>query len=209
MAFFMAATTDCDVLVNTIFPAIGYTNAAITTLNCCTAASVWGTVPFFNCTATSQISHMVMKQQSLSGTIPTEFSQLSALQYVGLQDNPSLKGSIDEFTGLTSLWHLWAFNTAISGPIPPTIGGMKALTDLDLSNTQLTSSIPPEIGRIPYLSKLRLANTGISGNATAELANMAYLQVLDLSGTQLSGSLPESFDKIPVRSMYACINLDI
>ena len=42
----------------------------------------------------------------------------------------------------------------LSGPIPPEIGQLTALTRLVLSGNELSDSIPPEIGELTNLSEL-------------------------------------------------------
>ena len=50
----------------------------------------------------------------------------------------------------------WNEGPGLSGPIPPEIGNLTMLYDLDLSRNDLTGGIPPEIGNLPQLENLRI-----------------------------------------------------
>ena len=76
----------------------------------------------------------------------------------------------------------------LAGAIPPELGGLAALTTLDLSGNYL-AAIPPELGGLAALTTLDL-----SGNRLAvtppELGGLTALTTLDLSDNQLKGRIP-------------------
>jgi hypothetical protein len=77
-----------------------------------------------------QVSSIGIDTNNLTGTIPTEISNLSNLNYLNLSINQ------------------------LSGNIPPGFGNLSSLTELHLSYNQLTSSIPPELGNLVNLTML-------------------------------------------------------
>ena len=79
----------------------------------------------------------------------------------------------------------------LSGILPPELGNLTFLTDLNLMMNELYGSIPPELGRLTNLNTLFLsANYSISGKIPPEIGNLASLTYLDLSQNQLTGGLP-------------------
>jgi Leucine-rich repeat (LRR) protein len=188
---------DCDYLVTSLFPAIGYTSPVLTSTNCCNGTTPFGTAPFVNCTLNQQISYLVMGGMNLNGQIPSDLSKLGALQHVDFMNNPNAKGTLDTFTSLTNLQDLYTFTkyswlsrTSITGPIPSSISQMTSLMDLSLSGAKISGSIPKEIGQLTNLRNLDLRNTAIDGQVPAEIAQLKNLVNLRLSNTKISGSLP-------------------
>ena len=69
------------------------------------------------------------------------------------------------------------------------------VTGLELSGAGLIGEIPPELGDLDLLRNLDLGQNQLSGEIPRELGNLASLQYLILSNNQLSGEIPpEVFD---------------
>ncbi|MFO7681211.1 MAG: leucine-rich repeat domain-containing protein [Chloroflexota bacterium] len=83
-------------------------------------------------------------------------------------------------------------NNAITGSIPPEIGRLANLVQLDLSVNQLSGVLPAALGDLAALQWLMLPHNQISGPIPSELGQLAALHTLDLSHNQLSGVIPES-----------------
>ena len=85
-------------------------------------------------------------------------------------------------------------DNGLSGTIPPELGDLVHLRELDLSNNGLTGTIPPELGKLFRLELLDLSGNRLSGPVPAELGNLFALESLQLqNNADLSGSLPPSF----------------
>ncbi|WP_419943585.1 leucine-rich repeat domain-containing protein [Candidatus Palauibacter sp.] len=69
--------------------------------------------------------------------------------------------------------------------MPPELGNLPNLVDLDLSWNQLTGSIPPALGSLSALSVLRLDYNGLTGPSPSELGNPASLRYLSLAGNEV------------------------
>ena len=78
----------------------------------------------------------------------------------------------------------------LSGVIPPELGKLSALRELDLSQANLTGGIPPELGRLSLLEVLNLRGSALDGPIPATLGNLSNLRVLDLRSAGISGSIP-------------------
>ncbi len=73
--------------------------------------------------------------------------------------------------------------------LPPEIGDLTDLTDLDLGFNQLVM-FPPELGRLENLTRLSLAGNQLSG-LSPEIGRLRNLRVLDLRGNRLTRLPPE------------------
>jgi Leucine-rich repeat (LRR) protein len=73
--------------------------------------------------------------------------------------------------------------------LPPEIGNLVNLRDLDLSHNNL-SSLPPEIGNLSSLVQLKLPNNQLSA-LPAEIGNLSILRLLYLFDNQLTILPPE------------------
>ena len=78
----------------------------------------------------------------------------------------------------------------LSGTIPPELGVLTNLTNLDLKKNNLTGPIPAELGGLSSLSDLLLFGNELSGAIPTELGDLASLTILDLADNRLSGSIP-------------------
>ena len=106
-------------------------------------------------------------------------------------DENQLTGSIPpELGNLTNLVELDLSTNQLTGSIPPELGNLTNLVQLDLSTNQLTGSIPPELGNLNNLSSLHLASNQLTGSIPPELGNLTKLSYLELQNNQLTGSIP-------------------
>ena len=87
-------------------------------------------------------------------------------------------------------------NNNLEGRLPPEMGDIATLIELDLSNNHLKGPIPDKIGLLVNLESLNLeGNFEISGEIPPEVGNLKNLEELILSsasagGSLLSGELP-------------------
>ena len=106
-----------------------------------------------------RVWNVQLHRNGLSGTIPAEISNLTAVVALSLDDND------------------------LAGAIPPEIGNLAAMEWLSLNGNNLTGSIPPEIGNLAALAGraegrptlgshylLRLGDNDLSGLIPPELA---------------------------------------
>ena len=104
----------------------------------------------------------------------------------------NLSGPIPpELWSLTALTHLDLENwrSLLTGSIPPEVGNLKDLTYLNLINNWLTGPIPVELSSLS-LERLRLRGNRLTGPIPTELGNLASLTELGLGGNDLSGTIP-------------------
>ncbi|KAG5549941.1 hypothetical protein RHGRI_015041 [Rhododendron griersonianum] len=85
-----------------------------------------------------------------------------------------------------------SYNKGLTGPIPPSIGNLKKLTNLILIGSGFSGPIPGTIGSLQQLVMLSLNSNSFSGPIPAQLGNLSNLYWLDLADNKLSGAIPVS-----------------
>ena len=136
------------------------------------------------------LTNLYLHYNQLSGAIPPQIGNLTALKYLNLYYN-QLSGAIPpEIGNLTALISLNLHYNQLSGAIPPEIGNLTALQDLYLYSNQLSGAIPPEIGNLTALTSLYLSSNQLSGAIPPQIGNLTALQYLYLSSNRLSGAIP-------------------
>ena len=139
---------------------------------------------------------------SLGGDIPPELGRLSRLRVLDLRGT-NVGGSIPPELGqLTNLEELLLDGTYLSGPIPPDLGRLANLRHLDLSSTHLSGGIPPELGGLTQARFVRITgqrsdlDASLGGSIPPELGRLAKLEFLDLSHSGLTGGLPPELGQL-------------
>jgi hypothetical protein len=139
------------------------------------------------------VSHIFLGTNHLTGSIPPELGNLTALEGLYLDWN-QLTGSIPpELGNLTALQILVLAGNQLTGSIPPELGNLTALTALSLCDNQLTGTVPPELGNLTALQYLALYSNQLTGSLPSELGNLTALLWLTLEGNPLTGGIPLSF----------------
>ena len=87
---------------------------------------------------------------------------------------------------------LWLHGLGLTGEIPPELGSLTNLYQLNLSSNQLAGEIPPELGSLPNLRILHLSNNRLSGEIPPELGNLPSMYEFSvIQGNDLSGCVPD------------------
>lgn len=133
----------------------------------------------------------------LSGPIPSQLTQATALQVIRLYSN-MITGEIPPgLFGIQSL-QIIDFNTnSINGTLPSRIS-MASLTQLSLYANQIGSAFPEDFDT-PMLQLLEVSSNMFSGVLPEGLSNSPNLTDLVVSRNMLSGTFPSSYSK--------CVNL--
>ena len=138
----------------------------------------------------NRVTELLLGNNQLSGTLPTQITTLSELQVLSLYDN-ALRGPIPaKIDFLTNLRAVILNKNTLSGSIPSQIGSLPNLTTLNLSKNQLSGSIPATIGNLPSLKGCHLRYNQLSGNIPREVGQLSNLISLNLGHNQLTGGIP-------------------
>jgi Leucine-rich repeat (LRR) protein len=117
--------------------------------------------------------------------LPEALAGLRSLLFLDLSGNPMHGAELPSWLGdLAVLQGLALADDGLAGPVPPAIGGLGALSTLDLRGNALTA-LPAEIGSLHALSELRLDRNRLPA-LPAEVAGLEDLTVLTASENELA-----------------------
>ncbi|TVU42698.1 hypothetical protein EJB05_09118, partial [Eragrostis curvula] len=125
------------------------------------------------------------------------FTNCTRLQLLDLNSNilgGVLPGYVANFSRKIE-WLSMAGNH-ISGVIPPGIGKLVNLVDLQFAGNNMQGVIPDDIGRLQNLKVLLLQENRLSGQIPSSLGNFTRMLTLALSYNQLDGSIPRSLGNL-------------
>ncbi len=138
----------------------------------------------------SRVTEIRLPEKGLTGAIPKELANLTALKVLRLGDN-QLTGSIpSELASLTNLADLRLYSNRLSGGIPTELGSLSNLVALHLDDNQLTGSIPTELGSLSNLRDLFLGKNQLTGGIPTQLGSLSNLRFMNLDDNQLTGGIP-------------------
>ena len=142
------------------------------------------------------VTEIDLSFNSMTGRIPIQFWDLTAMKVILMYYNYGLSGIIPaEVSQLTDLRRILIYSTSLEGSIPPALGSLDSLWQIVLSSNSLTGPIPPELGQLTKLQALGLGNNGLTGQIPPELGNTS-LTGLDLGSNGLSGSIPPELSQL-------------
>ena len=118
------------------------------------------------------------------------------------QRNWTTAGSIRDWQGVSTnssgfVTGLVLSDNNLSGTLPPEIGNLTHLRQLDLDDNELTGPIPPELGDLPQLRRLILGANELTGTIPPELGRLSQLTMLDLGRNSLRGTIPSELGSLP------------
>lgn len=132
-----------------------------------------------------------LSANGLSGEIPPELGNLTALKKLHIGYNTLNQDIPDAISKLTNLEELSLSNGGFTGVIPQWMGTLSKLNVLYLQNNNLAGTIPGNIKDLKDLSMLYLNNNCLTGTVPANWEKPSGLVSLTLSGNELQGSIPE------------------
>ncbi|KAK7318142.1 hypothetical protein RJT34_02840 [Clitoria ternatea] len=134
------------------------------------------------------------------GTIPPNtISRLSGLQTLSLRSNVITGSFPSDFSNLKNLSFLYLQFNNLSGPLPD-FSAWNNLTVVNLSNNHFNGTIPFSLSNLTQLAGLNLANNSLSGEIPD--LKLPRLQVLNLSHNNLHGSVPQSLLRFPESAFF-------
>ena len=165
--------------------------------------------------------------KDLTGTIPADLADLTALSIIYLYKN-RLKGSLpsslhrlsdslsdvqiayNDLTGTLAtefgLLHKLkildvAFNS-FGGPIPTEVGLMTELAIFWASHNSLTGVLPTSLGMLSNLVSLNISHNQFFSKVPSELGQLDNLHEINLTENLFSGTIPERICSIPNLSSF-------
>ncbi|MBN2390863.1 MAG: leucine-rich repeat domain-containing protein [Anaerolineae bacterium] len=147
---------------------------------------------------TGHVTQLSLLSNNLSGALPPEIGNLTALERLYLWDNvvSALPPEIGNLTALTWL----SLENNILSTLPPEIGDLTAVENLFLDDNALTA-LPPEIGNLPAIRSLSLAGNVLT-TLPAEIGNLTTLTELYLGKNTLTTLPPEIGHLTGLHALY-------
>ncbi|KAJ7981865.1 putative Kinase [Quillaja saponaria] len=147
-----------------------------------------------NCTfANSTVCHVVsimLKAQSLPGTLPPELIRLPYLQEIDLSRN-YLNGTIPREWGSLNLVNISFLGNRISGSIPSALANITTLKSLSMEYNQLSGNLPQELGNLPQLERVLISSNNFTGEIPATFAKLTTLKDFRIADNHFSGKIPD------------------
>uniref|UniRef100_A0A3Q7H5R4 Leucine-rich repeat-containing N-terminal plant-type domain-containing protein n=1 Tax=Solanum lycopersicum TaxID=4081 RepID=A0A3Q7H5R4_SOLLC len=198
-----SASTDCE--SNGYFP-YPKTLSWNRTTDCCT----WDGVTCDK--VTGRITHLDLSCSQLHGTIDSNSTlfQLSHLQNLNLAYNDFSPSQISsKFGWFPSLTHLNLSRSGFSGTVPLQVSYLSKLISLDLSaGCYFSGIIPPTIGDLTELTNLQLFSNNFNGQLPSTILNLVQLVEFDISSNNLTGNIPDIFGNFTkLKSLSLSYNL--
>uniref|UniRef100_A0ACD5TC96 Uncharacterized protein n=1 Tax=Avena sativa TaxID=4498 RepID=A0ACD5TC96_AVESA len=181
-----------------------------------------GLIPNFSFDGMPTLSHIDIRNNSLSGPVPSGIGSLLMLQVLSLKYN-QLSGPVpptifnmsrivvlslgynDNLTGYISsntsfslpmLQNLNLNNNKFKGPIPLGLAASLRLQKLFLAGNLFVDVVPAWLAKLSQLTVISLASNDLVGPIPVVLGNLTMLNMLDLAFSNLSGEIPVELGKL-------------
>ncbi|KAI3460100.1 hypothetical protein Pfo_016763 [Paulownia fortunei] len=143
-----------------------------------------------------------------SGDFPLSITNLTNLEVLNFNENVefNLWQLPENISRLTKLKTMVLTTCTLRGEIPPSVGNMTSLIDLELSGNYLVGRVPKELGLLKNLQHLELYYNQLEGDIPEELGNLTELRDLDMSVNKFSGRIPESICRLPKIVVFQLYN---
>jgi Leucine-rich repeat (LRR) protein len=175
----------------------------------------WYGIQCFN----HSVTGILLKNNGLSNSPPTELFQLSNLRNLNFDGNSvdfSFSGisqvtnleSLDlSQTDLTSLLDIQELSSTtirqlllpsnlLQGTIPQALFTLSTLEELDISDNRFQRLLPSQVKQLTLLSSLRCFGNSLTGQIPSTIGSLTALTELSCSENQFSGTLPVQLDQL-------------
>ncbi|PON32513.1 Serine/threonine protein kinase [Parasponia andersonii] len=134
-----------------------------------------------------------LRSNNLTGKIPPSLANISSLERFFVGDNKLVGTVPDELGKLKSLVVLSIWINNMSGTIPLSVYNISSLTTFSVTQNQFEGTFPPDIGlKLPHLRYFYASNNNFSGVIMESFLNASQLQEIDISGNNFVGQVPAS-----------------
>ena len=162
----------------------------------------------------SQLTHLEMESNYLTGSVPTALGQIENLYYIYLRRNLLTIDLADMLSSTTTtttttpalpysnLFSLWLDDNLVKGSMPTQMGTLTGLASLSITNTTLEGTLPTELGNCLLLQRVWLYSNQLTGTIPSQLAALTKLEVLEVYDNLLQGDMPPGVCSIVDAATY-------
>ncbi|MFS7920654.1 putative protein kinase RLK-Pelle-LRR-XI-1 family [Helianthus anomalus] len=169
-----------------------------------------GTLAFDSLCAIKSLEKLSLGANTLSGTISTQLSNCTSMQYLDLGMN-FFTGVVPDLSQLSQLKFLSLNLSGFTGRFPwESLRNLTRLSFLSLGDNPFDKTpFPLEILNLQYLSSLYLTNCTIEGRIPEAIGNLSLLESLQLSDNYLVGEIPVGVTKLKNLQMLELYNNEL
>lgn len=153
----------------------------------------------------NKVTQIQVQGVGLSGPLPQNFNQLTALVNLGLQKN-NFTGALPSFSGLSNLQYAFLDYNEFDTIPADFFNGLSSLQVLALDNNNLNSSsgwmFPAQLQDSAQLTNLSCMYCNLVGPLPSFLGNFSSLSNLKLSMNNLSGEIPDTFSRMNLQTLW-------
>jgi Leucine-rich repeat (LRR) protein len=133
----------------------------------------------------------------MGGDLPSEFSQLTSMEKLLLDDNAFSGDITDVFNGMTAMEYLFIEDNDFEATLDETfLADLKNLTQLDVSDNNMQGSVPAhlfDVSAHPRMQLLDLHGNGLSGDLPDVTATNEFILFVALHDNAITGNVPTSW----------------
>ncbi|MCP3936626.1 MAG: hypothetical protein GY708_14765, partial [Actinomycetia bacterium] len=141
------------------------------------------------------VTNVALPDNTLTGTIPADLSDLSDLVELDLSRN-RLSGTIPDVSAIATLEVLRLQDNELGGVVPGDLDLLPSLRIVDLDTNWLSGGVPVDLTSSTSIEYLDLSHNDLGGTIPATLGSMTALVTLDLQGNELTGGIPASIGSL-------------
>lgn len=154
-----------------------------------------------NCNGTEHVIELFLPNNNLTGTLPSNLSQLLWLQNLSLGSN-AITGGLSAIEGLVSIMNFDFSHNLISDTLP-SFDRLCELQMFDFYSNRLYGTIPDSIGNSTNLWYLNLGNNLITGTLPDSMKNVKLVNLFLQNNIGLGGNIQYFFQEM--RSFHTLI----
>ncbi|EOX99030.1 Leucine-rich repeat (LRR) family protein [Theobroma cacao] len=144
----------------------------------------------------TRLTQLVLEDNSLEGNIPSGLGRLYLVQTLSLAGN-RFRGPVPPSLGnLRNLVLINFGRNSLTGPIPSSFKSLLRLQSFDLSFNLLSGFIPEFVGQFRNITYIDLSNNHLSGHLPISMFSLVTLSDLSLSHNQLTGIIPDQIGNL-------------
>mmetsp|Transcript_52541 Transcript_52541/g.104432 ORF Transcript_52541/g.104432 Transcript_52541/m.104432 type:complete len:412 (-) Transcript_52541:440-1675(-) len=166
-------------------------------------------IAMLNANGVGALSELTLAQNSLSGVLPSELGLHAPSMLMLDMTANHLSGSVpEEIAELTALQVLYLRSNSLSGTLPSSLGALlpnalsRPMRYLELQeNRMLSGTLPAEL-HLSELHTMHIQECHLSGTLPTQIGSLSTLHSLKLNDNSISGSVCQCIRMLRMAAMY-------